>query len=281
MRILITGAAGMLAQDVRTACEKAGHEPVALTRATLDITNEAAVESAIERARPEVVINCAAWTNVDGAESSYEQALAINAGGAGTVARMAARHRAWTIHVSSDYVFDGRKFAPYVESDPVGPISAYGRSKLEGEREVARAAPESHTIVRSAWLFGSGGPCFPKTILRLAGERGQVSVVSDQVGCPTYTGHLAQALVGLAADAPPGVLHVASTGHCSWFSFAREIVASAGLECEVKPIGTDQYPVAAARPAYSVLRSERGAPQLPTWIDGLREFMSEMATVSA
>lgn len=281
MRILITGAAGMLGQDVRAACEKAGHEPIALARAALDITDEAAVEPAIERAHPQAVINCAAWTNVDGAQASYEQALAVNAAGAGHVARAAARWGAWTIHISSDYVFDGRKSTPYVESDPVGPISFYGSSKLEGERELTRAAPESHTIVRSSWLFGSGGPCFPKTILRLAGEREQISVVCDQVGCPTYTGHLAPALVKLCSERRLGVLHVASSGHCSWFEFAREIVASAGLECEVKPITTDQYPVAAPRPAYSVLRSERDAPQLPTWMEGLREFMSQIATVPA
>lgn len=271
----------MLGQDVRAACEKAGHEPIALARAALDITDEAAVEPAIERAHPQAVINCAAWTNVDGAQASYEQALAVNAAGAGHVARAAARWGAWTIHISSDYVFDGRKSTPYVESDPVGPISFYGSSKLEGERELTRAAPESHTIVRSSWLFGSGGPCFPKTILRLAGEREQISVVCDQVGCPTYTGHLAPALVKLCSERRLGVLHVASSGHCSWFEFAREIVASAGLECEVKPITTDQYPVAAPRPAYSVLRSERDAPQLPTWMEGLREFMSQIATVPA
>src|SRR5262249_19742640 len=161
--------------------------------------------------------NCAAWTNVDGAQESYEQASLVNGAGAGNVARAAARHGAWTIHISSDYVFDGRKATPYVESDPVAPLSAYGRSKLEGELAVAGAASERHTIVRSAWLFGSGGKCFPKTILRLAAERDQIGVVVDQIGCPTYTGHLAPALLQLAADPIPGVVHVACAGHCSWF----------------------------------------------------------------
>ena len=281
MRILITGAAGMLGSDVRTACAAGGHEPLAVARSSVDITDQAAVQETIAQSRPDVVINCAAWTNVDGAEEHYLEALAVNGAGAGTVARAAAAHGAWTIHVSSDYVFDGRKTSPYVESDPVKPLSAYGRSKLEGERDVAAAAPESHTIVRSSWLFGAAGKCFPKTILRLAGERDQIDIVSDQVGCPTYTGHLAQALVGLAAAPPLGVLHVTCAGDCSWFDLAQEVVAVAGLDCEVRPIATEQYPLPAQRPAYSVMRSERGAPALPGWQEGLREFMSQVAEVPA
>jgi dTDP-4-dehydrorhamnose reductase len=281
MRILITGAAGMLGSDVRTACAAGGHEPLALARSSVDITDQAAVRETIAQSRPDVVINCAAWTNVDGAEEHYSAAAAVNGAGAGTVARAAAAHGAWTIHVSSDYVFDGRKTSPYVESDPVKPLSAYGRSKLEGERDVAAAAPESHTIVRSSWLFGASGKCFPKTILRLAGERDQIDIVSDQVGCPTYTGHLGPALVGLAAAPPLGLLHVTCDGDCSWFDLAREVVAVAGLDCEVRPIATEQYPLPARRPAYSVMRSERGAPTLPGWQEGLREFMSQVAEVPA
>lgn len=271
----------MLGSDVRAACEAAGHEPVVLGRGVLDICDEAAVPRAVAQARPELVINCAAWTNVDGAEEHYEQALAVNATGAGNVARAAASHGAWTIHVSSDYVFDGRKTTPYVESDPAEPISAYGRSKLEGELEVAHAAPEQHTIVRSAWLFGAAGKCFPKTILRLGAERDELNVVADQFGSPTYTGHLARALVALAGDAPLGLLHIACAGQCSWFEFAREIVARGGVESVVRPISTDQYPLPAQRPAYSVLESERGAPALPGWRDGLREFMSAITEVPA
>ncbi len=162
MRILITGATGMLGSDVHAACEAAGHEPLAFARAGLDITDQGAVQAAVARARPDAVINCAAWTDVDGAEEHYEQALAANGAGAGHVARAAAANGAWTVHVSSDYVFDGRKTAPYLESDDTAPLSAYGRSKLEGEREVRGAAPERHTIVRSSWLFGAAGRCFPE-----------------------------------------------------------------------------------------------------------------------
>jgi dTDP-4-dehydrorhamnose reductase len=182
MRILITGAAGMLGQDLEAAARAAGHEPVALARAQLDVTNPAAVDAAVTAAAPDVIVNCAAWTNVDAAEEHQPRALAINGRGAGNVARAAAAAGAWTIHVSSDYVFDGTKTVPYVESDRVGPRSSYGRSKLEGELAVARAAPQRHTIVRSAWLFGAAGHCFPQTILRLAGERDQLNVVDDQVG---------------------------------------------------------------------------------------------------
>jgi dTDP-4-dehydrorhamnose reductase len=279
MRMLITGAAGMLGSDVVVAARTAGHEPVTLARGELDICDRGAVEQALTVAAPGAVVNCAAWTDVDGAESNEDGAVAVNGGGAGNVAAAAAAVGAWTIHVSSDYVFDGRKREPYLESDPVAPQSAYGRSKLEGERAVAQAAPGRHTIVRSSWLFGAAGACFPRTILKLAGERDRLTVVDDQVGCPTYTGHLASALVALAArpgGPPPGVLHVAGGGQCSWFQFATEIVAAAGIiDCEVAPVSTAEFPRPASRPAYSVLRSERGddAPQLPHRVEGLSAYL--------
>jgi dTDP-4-dehydrorhamnose reductase len=279
MRMLITGAAGMLGSDVAVAARAAGHEAATLARGELDIRDRGAVQRVVAAVAPEAVVNCAAWTDVDGAESNEDGAVAVNSGGAGNVAAAAAAVGAWTIHVSSDYVFDGRRREPYLESDPVAPQSAYGRSKLEGERAVAQAAPERHTIVRSSWLFGAAGPCFPSTILRLAGERDRLTVVDDQVGCPTYTGHLAPALVALAArpgGPPPGLLHVAGAGHCSWFQFATEIVAGARItDCEVAPVSTAEFPRPAPRPAYSVLRSERGhdAPALPHWVEGLSAYL--------
>ncbi len=221
---------------------------------------------------------------VDGAEAEYERALSVNGQGAGNVAAAAAAAGAWTVHVSSDYVFNGEKSSPYVESDDVDPLSAYGRSKFQGELDVAGAAVaggDRYTIVRSSWLFGAHGKCFPKTILRLAAEREQLTVVSDQVGCPTFTGHLAQALVKLAEEPIPGIVHVAAAPACSWFEFATEIVSAAGADCQVKPISTDEYPLPARRPAYSVLASERGAPRLPDWRSGLRKFMTEQAEVAA
>jgi dTDP-4-dehydrorhamnose reductase len=274
MRLLITGAAGMLGQDVAAAATAAGLELIALSHAELDITDAQAVDRAISGARPDAVVNCAAWTDVDGAEAHEPDALAVNGAGAGNLTRAAAAAGAWTIHVSSDYVFDGTKRDPYIESDPTNPVSGYGRSKLAGEQAVTEAAPESHTIVRSSWLFGAGGPCFPATILRLAAERDTLSVVDDQVGCPTFTGHLAAALVELSEARRPGLLHVAGGGECSWFEFAGEIVAAAGLDTEVRPVPTSEMPRPATRPAYSVLRSECGAPELPEWRQGLEEYMA-------
>jgi dTDP-4-dehydrorhamnose reductase len=274
MRLLITGASGMLGQDIAHAATAAGHECVALSHGELDITDLPEVLSAVAAASPDVVLNCAAWTDVDGAEVEYEAASAINAEGAGNVARAAHESGAWTIHISSDYVFDGRKRSPYLESDLTGPQSAYGRSKLGGEAAVAEAAPGAHTIVRSSWLFGAGGRCFPATILRLAEERDQLSVVDDQVGCPTFTGHLAAALLELSEARRPGILHVAGQGACSWYEFAREIVAMAGLDCELEPSTTAEQNRPAPRPAYSVLGTERDdVPQLPPWREGLEAYM--------
>lgn len=280
MRILITGAGGMLGCDLRRAAGRAGHDVVALARADLDIADGPAVARTIAGAHPDVVVNCAAWTNVDAAESHADAALAVNGTGAGHVAGAAVAAGAWTLHVSTDYVFDGAKTAPYVESDPVGPVSAYGASKLAGERAVAGAAPDRHTIVRSSWLFGAHGRCFPQTILRLAAERDELTVVSDQVGCPTFTGHLASALVALAEAPVPGVLHVAGSGSCSWYEFAAAIVAAAETDCAVRPIATEQYPTPARRPANSVLRSERDAPRLPEWEQGLRDYLSQLTGVA-
>jgi dTDP-4-dehydrorhamnose reductase len=193
-----------------------------------------------------------------------------------TAAAAAAAVGAWTVHISSDYVFDGSKREPYVESDRTAPLSAYGRSKLAGERAVAARAPKRHTIVRSSWLFGTAGPCFPDTMLRLAGERDELTVVDDQIGCPTFTGHLAAALVELAAGTPvAGVLHVAGAGHCSWYELALEVIGRAGLSCAVTPGTTEELARPAPRPAYSVLGSERGslAPRLPDWREGVAEFL--------
>ena len=188
--------------------------------------------------------------------------MAINGAGAGNVARAASAAGAWTIHISSDYVFDGSKREPYVESDATGPVSRYGSSKLAGERAVTEAAPDSHTIVRSSWLFGTGGPCFPATILRLGRERDELTVVDDQVGCPTFTAHLARALLELAADPPARDRPRRRPGQCSWYEFAGRIVERAGLRCRIGPGGprispaprrdrpTACWRASAARPAW-------------------------------
>jgi dTDP-4-dehydrorhamnose reductase len=235
---------------------------LALPRAELDVTDRAAVREAI---RPDdLVFNCAAWTDVDGAEEHEAEATRVNGEGARNVAEAAGT----VVYVSTDYVFDGRGHRPYVESDPVGPLSAYGRSKLAGERATAEANPR-HFVVRSSWLFGPGGRNFVETMLGLGPE---VRVVDDQVGCPTFTGHLAEALAGLAATEDYGVHHMAASGSCSWFEFAREIFARAGSGTRAEPCTTAEFPRPAPRPAYSVLASERGH-RLPDWREGLDAYL--------
>jgi dTDP-4-dehydrorhamnose reductase len=256
--------------------ERAGHAVVSLARADLDIRDAAAVNAAVQSATPQVVINCAAYTDVDGAESDPGMASAINGQGAGSLAATAAAQDAWTLHVSSDYVFDGDHDDPYLESDATHPLSVYGTTKLEGERAVAGAAPDLHTIIRSSWLFGAAGRCFPDTMLRLAAERDELAVVDDQVGCPTFTGHLARALVDLAerSERPVGVLHCAAAGQCSWFGFAQAILQEAGVDTPIRPVSTAEFPRPAHRPAYSVLRSSRPeAPGLPHWREGLSDYL--------
>ncbi len=284
MRLLVTGAAGMLGLDVLRAGERAGHELVGVDLPELDITDPKAVEDAFARIRPEAVLNCAAWTDVDGAESHLEQAHAVNADGPRNLALAAAWERVPLLQVSTDYVFSGEAFldaagAPraYVESDPTGPRSVYGQTKLAGEREVLAASPR-HAVVRSAWLFGIGGRNFADTMLKLAGERDAVQVVTDQVGCPTWTGHLAPALLGLLERDVAGLVHLAGAGHISWNGFTAEIFRQAEVSCRVEEATSEQMARPAPRPAWSVLESEReDVLPLPPWQDGLAGYLAARA----
>jgi len=268
MRLLVTGAAGMLGRDAVAAAESAGHDVVALARRDLDITDADGVRAAIDSARPDAVINCAAWTDVDGAETDEEAATRINGAGAGNLAAAAP----FLVHVSSDYVFDGFATEPYTEGDPTGPRSAYGRSKLAGEHDVAAAG--DHAIVRTAWVFGPHGKNFVSTMLKLAEDRDEVSVVADQIGCPTFTGHLAPALVEIAERRLSGVTHVAGGGQCSWHELAQAAFEEAGTGTVAHPVTTAEFPRPAPRPAWSVLRSTRpDAPVLPHWREGLTSYL--------
>jgi dTDP-4-dehydrorhamnose reductase len=275
MKILVTGAAGMLGRDVMLAAGNAGHQVIGFGHAELDIADAGSVSAKLEGERPDVVINCAAWTDVDGAEQAEEAATAVNGEGAGNVAAAAAAVGASVVYVGSDYVFDGSKGAPYVETDQTAPLSAYGRSKLAGE-EATRAANKRHFIVRSAWLFGTGGGNFVETMLRLAVDHGEVLVVRDQVGSPTYTWHLAYGVVRLIEGVEYGIHHMAAAGACSWYEFAREIFDQAKVECKVMSATTEMLGRPAPRPAYSALTSQREhAIELPAWQDGLSAYLSQ------
>jgi dTDP-4-dehydrorhamnose reductase len=266
MRILVLGAGGMLGRDV---VRLAGDDAVGLTRADCDVTDADAVRAAVHDASPEVVVNCAAWTDVDGAEEHEEEATRINGDGAGNLAAVAP----FLVHVSSDYVFDGAATAPYTENDPTGPRTAYGRSKLAGEHAVG--AHGKHAIVRTAWVFGPHGKNFVATMLKLAEERDEVNVVADQIGCPTFTGHLAPALVQIAEQRLTGVLHVAGGGQCSWQEFAQAAFEEAGTGTVANPVTTAEFPRPAPRPPWSVLRSTRSeAPVLPYWRHGLTDYLN-------
>jgi dTDP-4-dehydrorhamnose reductase len=289
VRLLLTGALGMLGRDVVRAGERAGHELVEVDLPELDITDEQMVERLLARLLDEqggldAVVNCAAWTDVDGAESKQEQARAVNVEGAGILARAAARAELPLLHLSTDYVFDGVALLdgegrprPYVESDPTGPRSVYGSTKLEGEREVLAASPE-HTVVRTAWLYGVDGKNFVETMLRLAGEREAVQVVTDQAGSPTWSGHLAPAILGLLERDVRGLVHMTGAGEVSWNGFAKEIFRQAEVDCRVEPASSEQMARPAPRPAWSALASERDdVLPMPDWREGLAGYLAARA----
>ncbi len=263
-RVLITGAGGQLGHALAVAF--AGDDLRAFGRAEWDVRFPA--PAGLEQ--PDLVLHAAAWTNVDGAEDDPQGAAEVNVGGTTHAAEIGAPLVAY----STDYVFDGSKGSPYVESDSPNPLSAYGRTKLHSEA----AAGESAWVVRSSWLFGPTGHNFVRTMLRLGTERDEVSVVDDQRGCPTYVGHLAEAtneLVG--AGAPYGLWHLAAQGDCTWADFAEAIFELARLDCRVNRITTAEFGARAPRPPSSILRSEKGAPDLPHWRDGLAECLECLA----
>jgi dTDP-4-dehydrorhamnose reductase len=281
MRILVTGASGMLGQEVVAVGPSHGHEVIALAHADLDIADAGAIDSTLAEYTPDAVINCAAFTDVDGAEANEPAAMRINDEGAGLLAASAETVGAKFVQPSSDYVFDGSATRPYVESDMPSALSAYGRSKQAGETSVAVSNPR-HFIVRSSWLYGLGGKNFVETMLRIGGEQPEVLVVTDQVGSPTYTRHLGEALVVLSQSDDFGIHHVAGAGQCSWYEFAQEIFDQAGVECKVMAATTEMLARPAPRPVYSALGTERSAPiTLPHWRKGLAEYLAERQLAGA
>ena len=253
MRWLVTGSAGMLGTDLVDLLRRRGEHVTPLVRSDADLHDPAVVARVVDG--HDVVVNCAAWTRVDDAEEHEAEALEVNGTIPDILARAVAETPGRLVQISTDYVFDGTATTPYAEDAPTAPRSAYGRTKAAGEEAVRTALPDRHLVVRTAWLYGAHGSCFPKTMARLVRERGTVSVVDDQVGQPTWTADVADLVVRLVlADAPAGCYHATSTGQCSWFELARAVVASAGLDPQaVTPTTSDAFVRPAPRPAYSVL----------------------------
>jgi dTDP-4-dehydrorhamnose reductase len=294
-RWLVTGAAGMLGRDLTDLLRARGEEFTPLARVDLDITDPAAVAKAVSLVKPDVVVNCAAWTAVDAAEEHEEAAFAINAGGAVNLAAACASVGALLVHPSTDYVFDGHASAPYAEDAPTAPSGAYGRTKLAGEQAVRAALPDASYIVRTAWLYGAHGKNFVKTMLRLARNGTAPGVVADQHGQPTWTADVAAQIYALIDNsAPAGTYHATSSGQTTWFGFAEEVFTlyqGQGQNQDEdperprltpRPITTADYPTPAKRPAYSVLGHDAwhaaGISPISDWKDALhRAFPALLA----
>jgi dTDP-4-dehydrorhamnose reductase len=279
MRLLVTGAAGMLGHRVVADARARGWDVVGVDLPDGDLTDPAIAQDLVEEAGPDAVVHCAAFVDVDAAEGAEETALAVNADASANVAAAAAMLGARIVAVSTDYVFDGKMSArpprPDGESDPPAPLGAYGRTKLAGEQAIAGHNPD-HAIARTAWLFGVGGKSFPDTMLTAAETRDEVSVVTDQVGSPTWTGHLAPALLDLAACDATGVFHTAGAGRCSWHELTVELYRAAGVTCRVGETTAAEFRRPAPRPAWSVLATERDeTPRLPPWQEAVAAYLQE------
>jgi dTDP-4-dehydrorhamnose reductase len=275
MRITIFGATGLLGKTlVRSG---AGHELSGFGSKDADVRDPQKVAAVVERTRPEWIVLAAAYTDVDGCDTNREIAFDVNVRGAANVARAAKQHGSRLLFLSTDYVFDGTKSTPYEIDDPRAPRSIYGRTKAEAEVELTQILPQC-CIVRTSWLFGVGGKCFPDTVLKLAATRPELDVVDDQRGSPTYTVDLAQVIFQLCRAGAEGIVHVTNRGACSWFEFAHEIVTGAGLDTVVRPTTSDKFVRPAERPKYSVLSPtslEKYRIEMPSWQDALRRYLAE------
>lgn len=279
MRILLTGAGGQLGHDLVRAFDQPHHTVVATTRTELDLADRDSVLGAITSVEPDVVVHAGAWTAVDACESDPDRAFRINSLGTRHVQDAARTVGARVVYISTDYVFDGTATAPINEWAPTNPASVYGWSKLGGEQEI----DPGNTVVRCSWVCGANGGNFVKTMLRLAGERHELRVVSDQVGSPTFTPDLAEMIRRLAVGRLPGVFHVTNSGTASWFELAQATFVAAGLDPQrVIPIATAEYPTPARRPAYSVLDNAalrlQGLPLLRDWHEPLERLVKELTS---
>ncbi|QDH20784.1 dTDP-4-dehydrorhamnose reductase [Saccharibacillus brassicae] len=278
MKVLVTGANGQLGSDVVALLKQEGHEVRGCGRAELDIADPRRCDEVIGDFMPEVIIHCAAYTAVDAAEEDADGAYRVNAAGTRNLAVAAEQAGAKFVYISTDYVFDGQADRPYREYDNTAPQTVYGESKRAGE-VLTQSLSSKYFIVRTSWVYGPRGSNFVKTMLKLGADRDSVSVVHDQVGSPTYTVDLAVFLLQLIQTEKYGVYHASNAGHCSWHEFAEAIFAEAGLEVDVLPVTTEQFPRPAKRPAYSVMDHTairaNDLEDLPHWRDGLQRFMTQ------
>ena len=278
--IVVLGAGGMLGTALVNVLGDQGRDCVSfLGRKDLDITRKERVNAVLKDLHPGVIINTASYTDVDGAESDSKLALEINGTGAASVADVASQMRIPIVHISTDYVFDGRKDTPYLTDDGTNALNIYGASKLEGENLVRRKA-HKYMIVRTSWLFGPNGKNFVRTMLEMGRSRSTLDVVDDQTGSPTFTRHLAGAILELVDRGVTGTYHLTNTGQCTWFTFAREIFRQSGMDVKVRPVPTEAFPRPAARPRNSVLDCSStyellGHP-LPSWQTALSEYLEEI-----
>ena len=284
---LVTGAGGMLGRDLVTALRGRGEEVAGLARDDLDVTDQDAVHSTLRDGRPAVVVNCAAWTAVDAAESAEDDALLVNGRGAENVAAACAAVGARLVHVSTDYVFGGDAGRPYAEDDPPAPGTAYGRTKLAGEQAVRKLLPDASHVLRTAWLYGASGQNFVTTMIKLAGERRALDVVNDQRGQPTWTVDVAHQIIAITGSrAAPGVYHATSSGETTWFGLARQIFRLVGADPDrVRPAVSGAYRRPAPRPAYSVLGHDRhaaaGVEPIGDWHQALQPAWPALAARGA
>jgi dTDP-4-dehydrorhamnose reductase len=280
-RILVTGAAGMLGHRVVQDARARDWDVVGIDIADGDLTDADVAMDLVQEHGPDAVVHCAAYVDVDKAEADEERALAVNAGASANIAAAAASVGARIVAVSTDYVFDGTLTGrPYLESDPTSPIGAYGRTKRAGEEAII-GHNDDHAIARTAWLFGTGGKNFLNTMLTAAETRDEVAVVTDQIGSPTFAGHLSPALLDLAALGATGIFHTAGGGQCSWHGLTVELYRAAGLSTRVNETTAAEFQRPAPRPAWSVLATERGeTPRLPPWEDGVAQYLTERGNAS-
>ncbi|RSK28666.1 dTDP-4-dehydrorhamnose reductase [Bacillus sp. HMF5848] len=278
MKVLVTGANGQLGQDVVKALQTNNMQALAYDRDTLDITDQEAVEKGFEEVQPDAVIHCAAYTQVDQAETDTDGAYDVNVNGTRNIVVAAEQVNAKVIYISTDYVFNGQGTKPYSEFDQCAPLGVYGYTKYAGE-ELTKSLSSKFFIVRTAWVYGLYGNNFVKTMLRLASERDELGVVADQTGSPTNTKDLAEFLVELIQTNKYGIYHGTNTGQCSWYDFAQAIFEEANVKVKVNPLTTADFPRPAPRPAYSVLGNQalrtNGFKPLPPWRESLRHFLKE------